>query len=83
MKPVDHSTPQPSRAPYSLGTVILIVVAWFAAIVGLTVTNRLTESVAIIAFGCFLAICARILQASRHHRDLLQALSKFDNLREP
>lgn len=50
-------------------TVILVLVAWLVAIVGIDYLSEATLGVGIICSACFLGIMARIAQASAHHRE--------------
>jgi hypothetical protein len=43
----------------------LIIIGVLAALLGLILSSQATSGVALIAFGCFCGIMARILQASR------------------
>lgn len=48
---------------------VLMVVALIAGLVGLVMSSQATSGVAIIAFGCLIAIVARLVQADKHHRE--------------
>ncbi len=59
--------------------VILLVILAFVAIgIGLFTLTQATMGVGILAVGCFLAILARIAQASHHHNEikLMQQMHK-------
>lgn len=46
---------------------ILIIFAVGFGLFGLVFLSQATSGVGLIAFGCLLAICARIAQAASHH----------------
>jgi hypothetical protein len=49
----------------------LLIIATFAACIGSLALTQATAGVGGICVGCFLAICARIAQASAHHKQLM------------
>lgn len=49
-------------------TVLLVVVAVIAGLIGLLFSSEATAGVAIISFACLLAIFARISQAAAQHQ---------------
>jgi hypothetical protein len=57
------------------GTGFLIVLGGLAILVGIATSSPATGGVSAIAVGCFFAILARIAQAGRQHRDLLDRLT--------
>jgi len=59
--------------PDNAGTVVLIVFAVLFGLGGLVFASEATSGVAVIAFGCLLAIFARIAQAGRHHDETMKA----------
>lgn len=78
------STTQPSgrdllapTAPHIEGvrpiTVLLVLAGCGAVGLGLLFLSEATTGVGLIAAGCFLAIIARIAQASSHHRAVMRA----------
>lgn len=78
------STTQPSgrdllapAAPHIEGvrpaTVLLVLVGAGAVGLGLLFLSEATTGIGLIAAGCFLAIVARIAQASSHHRSIMRA----------
>jgi hypothetical protein len=60
---------KPDRA----GTIFLVVLALLFGLGGLVFASEATAGVAAIAFGCLLAILARIEQAGRHHNEAMAA----------
>jgi ABC-type enterochelin transport system permease subunit len=54
--------------------IVLIVIAILTAIAGALMLTQATMGVGVIAFGIFLAALARVVQAERHHSQLLNRL---------
>jgi hypothetical protein len=52
--------------------VLLVVIAVLTAIFGAASLSQATMGVGIICIGCFIAILARIVQASVQHNELLK-----------
>jgi hypothetical protein len=52
----------------------LIVLAVLAGLGGLSMASQATFGVAVIAFGCLLAICARLAQAVEQHEEIKRGL---------
>lgn len=65
---------EPITASSGAGTVLLLVLALLAAGIGLLSLSQATAGVGMLAGACLLAICARIAQAARQHRDVLRAM---------
>lgn len=55
-------------------TIILAFCALLIGAFGFLLSTQATQGVSIIAFGCLLAICARLVQASAHHSETRAAL---------
>jgi hypothetical protein len=60
----------PRFEPDRTGTIALVVLSLLLAVLGLVLMSQATAGVGIIAFGCLVAILARIAQAGRHHNEL-------------
>lgn len=56
--------------------IFLIICAICAGFVGIFLLSQATMGVGIIALGCLFGILARIVQASFHQEQLLNALNK-------
>lgn len=56
------------------GTIILVVVAVLFGIAGLFFLSEATTGVGLLAFGCLLAIMARIAQAGAQHQEATAAV---------
>jgi len=54
--------------------IVLIVIAILTAIAGALMLTQATMGVGVIAFGIFLVALARVVQAERHHSQLLNRL---------
>jgi uncharacterized paraquat-inducible protein A len=54
--------------------VFLLVVGTIAVLGGVVMLSNATMGVGVVAFGCFMGICARIAQASQHQKELLRAM---------
>lgn len=65
------NTAPPKANPFPIGSILLILVALAAAGLGLLFLSQATIGVGLIAGGCLLAVWARLVQASAHHRDLM------------
>jgi hypothetical protein len=55
-------------------SVVLVIVALLAALLGLAQLSNATMGVGLICAGCLLAVCARIAQARYQHVQLLHVL---------
>lgn len=51
---------------------ILFIFGTLLALIGLFMLSTATAGVGLLTAGCFLAIFARIAQASHHHKELMQ-----------
>ncbi|WP_155292130.1 hypothetical protein [Xanthomonas vasicola] len=49
-------------------SVALVVIAVFAVAIGVLSLSQATMGVGVIAIGCFIAILARLAQASEHNK---------------
>jgi hypothetical protein len=58
-------------------TILLILAAFGVAAIGLLFLSNATSGVGILSLACLLAICARIAQASAHHRELWTAIERL------
>lgn len=53
---------------------ICIVIAWLIAFASWLFVSQATSGVAGMCFACFLVISARLVQAERHHQQLVERL---------
>ena len=58
--------------------IFLAILGLIVGFIGLMSLSQATLGVGIIAFGCFLAILARIVQADKHTAKLLKQLDKAE-----
>ncbi|WP_208588000.1 hypothetical protein [Xanthomonas fragariae] len=49
----------------------LVIISILAVAIGVLSLSQATMGVGVIAIGCFIAILARLAQASEHHKSLL------------
>lgn len=55
-------------------TPVMLFLGLIAVVVGVAMLSQATMGVGVIAIGCFLGICARIVQAGGHQRKTEQLL---------
>lgn len=53
-------------------SIVLMIVATLAVLFGAFSLSQATMGVGIITIGCFIAILARLAQASQHHREAMR-----------
>lgn len=55
-------------------SIVLVVVALLAGVIGLLFMSQATTGVGLICFACLLAILARMAQAHEHHKTAARIL---------
>lgn len=56
---------------------VLYILAAFAVLVGMLVSNQLGIGPAVVGLGCFLGLTVRMRQANKQHAEMLEAIKQW------